>query len=212
MNQIHDADAISKFITLGDINDSDMTSNPTDTWVLEEKERLGDFWTLLIELASSRCWSQMVFVNVPPYSLAAVLHTDRQVGQQLLTHQKVMWEAILQAEALVYQQKPNVPKAVMTEVNQRLLDVSLNSFQIAREVCVLCQQCNWDVGEEGIQIMAHQLFGGHCETKYTLEDLFAHLASVQKASHPTRPLNKCLAQKNTVCFSTVLSVFCIYYF
>ena len=200
MNQIPDADAISKFITLGDINDSGMTWKSTHPWVAEEKERLTDFWMLLVELASSRCWSQMVFVNVPPYSLAAVLHTDRQVGQQILTHQKLMWESILQAEALVYQQNPKVSKAVMTEVNQRLLDISLHSFQIAREVFILCQQCNWDVGEEGIQTMAHRLFGGHCETKYTLEDLFAHLASVQKASHPTRPLNKCLAKKNTVCF------------
>lgn len=134
----------------------------------------------------------MVFVTCPPFNLASVLHSDRRTAQQLLDHAHAICAAILKAESGVYGRTLELSKAVKNEVALRLRDVSFNSFQLVREVWMVCEGGNWRADDTEINHVANILFGGQCETKYSLEDLFAHLSTVQRQLHQTQPMNKLL--------------------
>lgn len=160
----------------------------------EEKERLNGFFNLLVELASARAWSQMPFVNTPPYNLAAVLHEDSTIAQQHMEHCRVTWHSILAAESASSSQRrvEVLSRDVKKAVKDRLDDISFQSFQVTREIMTLCEQCEWKANHPKLQVLARRVFGGPCETKFSLEDLFAHLTSVAKLSSLTTPFNKCL--------------------
>ena len=158
-------------------------------WLADEKRRLTDFFTLLIELASARAWSQIQFATCQPNGLAACLNPNRAIGQQMIDWSKRIWKAVLAAESLVETNK--LPNTVKKELKKILLyDVCWNQLQIARECYLICEKASWDANHPDIQRMAKQMFGGPANTKYTLEDLFAHLTSVGKLSSLATPMNK----------------------
>ena len=193
MGTIHDADVLSKFISC-DLSESlgEATTHETEPWFLEEKTRLKDYFTLLIELASARVWSQMVFATCPPYSFAGVLHENNGIGQHVLNRCCNTWRAIVAAEKAIRagRQGEGLSKAIQKQVSERLRDASFQTFQITREVMAVCEACQWNLENEEIKTIGYRLFGGPCETKYGLEDLFAHLVSVGKLTSLATPMNK----------------------
>ena len=189
----HNDEILSKFISC-DTSSVAEGLPVNEPWFTEEKERLNVFFNLLVELASARAWSQMPFVNVPPYNFAAVLHEDSTIAQQHMEHCRVSWHAILAAESASSpgRRVDVLNRDVKKAVTDRLRDISFQSFQVTREVMALCEECGWKANHPSLQKLAQRMFGGPCETKFSLEDLFAHLTSVAKLSNLTTPFNKCL--------------------
>lgn len=195
--QIHDHGIISQFTSsdFSTVSAKDDSDGRMEPWMQEEVDRINNFFELLIELASARAWSQMLFVSCFPFGLAAVLHEDAKVADQMLAQQRVAFQAILSAEDVVTTKNQKVSRMNTEEVAKRLSDISFQNFQLCREVYGLCEQCGWASQHPEIQQIARLLFGGPCETKYNLEDLFAHLVSVSKMSNLTMPMNKPLGIK-----------------
>ena len=195
VNQFHDHAMIKQFTT-GDFStvsgDDIKPVDELEPWMQDEVDRIKNFFELLIELASSRAWSQMMFVSCFPYGLAAVLHEDRKVADQMLSHQKAGFQAILRAEDVVINGHEKVTPINKAELVNRLSDISFQNFQLSRELYQFCEQCDWDSQHPELRQMMRLLFGGPCETKYNLEDLFAHLASASKMSSQATAMNKSL--------------------
>ena len=159
-----------------------------EPWLLEEAERLNNYTFLLVELASARAWSQIGFTNIMPFPFAAAHHDSPQVAEQLLRNVKEIWEAILQAER--YVNDPEIPKGLREEVKKRLSDICWNRMQLSREAFVTFAKGNWDPNEKNIKEFTMRMFGGPANTKYDLEDLFAHLVSVSKMSSQATAMGK----------------------
>ena len=87
-------------------------------------------------------------------------------------------------------QAEGLSKPMKKAISDRLVDVSFQTFQITREVMALCEACQWNMEHEEIQKLAYRMFGGPCETKFSLEDLFAHLSSLSSMSSPATAMGK----------------------
>lgn len=183
---IHDSEALGTFLTVDIIGDPVMEAQ--EPWLVEEVERLNNFTYLLVELASARAWSQIGFTNIMPFPFAAALHETPQVAEQLLRNTQEIWTAILQAER--YVDDPEKPKALRDAVKKRLSDLCWNRMQLSREAYVTFAKGNWDPNEKNIKEFTMRLFGGQANTKYDLEDLFAHLVSVSKMSSQATAMGK----------------------
>ena len=160
-------------------------------WLDEETERLKSFVSLLVELASSRAWSQSQFVNCAPNNFACVLHRDREIAQQFFNHHKSIWQAVLLAEQCLVHKKLKANVAAI--VQERLNDVAWNRLQLARETYVFCCQKQFNADSLEVQETAAELFGVPWNTKYDLEDCFAHLASVNRTHSQATPMNRLLS-------------------
>lgn len=160
-------------------------------WLRDECQRLEAYVTMLIELASSRAWSQSFFVNCAPNNFVGILHEDRTIAKQLLEFQKRVWDAVLHAEQLV-KHPQKIKKDVQLELKARLADVCWNQMQLAREIHVECCRSQWNSEDTSLRDAARDLHGGPCNTKLDLEDCFAHLSSVGKTSSKSTPMNKSL--------------------
>ncbi|OLP98168.1 hypothetical protein AK812_SmicGene19418 [Symbiodinium microadriaticum] len=68
----------------------------------EENERLEQFWKLLYEICSARCWSQVQYVMLVPNLLAIVWHENRDIRSEGLTRAQHIFDAVFAAETLVY--------------------------------------------------------------------------------------------------------------
>ena len=187
--QIHDDSVVGRFISC-DVPRGRERYTVDEPWLLEEKTRLQDFWTLLSELAAARCWSQIWYSMSLPNP--GVLHENRDSAQLLLNYHRKIWNAVLTVESAV--KGPKLPKAVRNILKQRLLDISCNGSQLARELFLEYTRLSWDASNKELLYMTQQVFGGPCQTKYHLEDLFAHLAKSQKASHQSTTINKFLVE------------------
>ena len=183
---LHDPSVLERFLTIDVSGHENMADQ---AWIGEERKRLDSYFCLLIELASSRSWSQMMFTNCSPNSLVGCLHPSNQVRQQLLHHQRDTWEAILRAEQVVFGEFAG-SRAVRACVQQRLDDISWYQIQLARETYVVCARNNWQSGNPEIEELTKAIFNNPYCTKYQLEDLFAHLSSVSKLSSLATPMGK----------------------
>lgn len=188
LSTFHDADQLDQFITVqvgdrpDDLGDCD--------WLTAEKSRLQTYLAMLIECAAARSWSQMLFVMCEPNSLASVLYHHVPTAKQMLEQSKKKWEAILKAEEFIKDRTAN--KATQTIVRKLLGFVGWNRLQCARECFLECEKGQWKVESQNIIGLARVMFGGPCQTKFDLEDLFAHLAKLSKAHQPTA-MNKILS-------------------
>lgn len=192
---IHDHDLLAKFITVG--TTGDQTTLENEPWLNDEQERISSYFTLLIELAAARSWSQTMFTNHWPHSFAVVCHPDRELAKQRLHQQQDSFKAILHAEEVLYDSKSHVKLTKSSKATLRtILDgVAFNQLQLCRELFVECEKDLWDPEHPAIQIFAKTLFGAPFQTKYTLEDVFAHLTSIGKLSSLATPMNKQLVRK-----------------
>ena len=189
---LHDYSSLKRFLAVDfGVEPEDFPEGEHPEWLKEETERLRSFVLLLIELAAARAWSQSMFAQCSPNNFAGVLHTDRPRARQLFQNQKLLWESVLKAEQCVKHNK--LAKNVAMVVSERLAEVAWNQMQLAREVYVLCCQNSWDADVTGIQQAARDLFGGPWNTKYDLEDTFAHLASINRTYSQATPMNKPLS-------------------
>ena len=190
---IHDPNVVGKFITIEVGSVDSPPEDEDEPWIAEEIQKIKTYMMLLIELASARSWSQIMYSNCSPNNLASIFHPDQRVAQQLLNLNRTVWTGVLAAEGIVYGRDPAVPKDLKAEVRKRLCnDVCWNQLQLAREAFIICDRAGWVVGDPLVQQLGHRMFGVPANTKFDLEDLFAHLASVSKTSSLATPMSKSL--------------------
>lgn len=164
----------------------------TESWQIQELGKLQEYWCLLYELASARCWSQSLYTTCLPNSFAALLHDDRGLAQQHLDLIHRTLEAVQKAESLVFGDlDPSCSKKVKEAVHKLLVnDLAWNRLQVTRELWARCEGCHWQVSDSELQEFLRALFG-HCpNTKFDLEDAFAHLASVGRMSSMATAMSK----------------------
>ena len=166
-----------------------MAEEEEPQWLRLEKVKLAEFWTLATEIASARSWSQTQFVMCQPHGFAASLHPDEQLANACLREQRRVWECVLIAERAVgpHSELSAGQKQALTSLLQEL---AWNRIQISREVYLTAQESAWNAGDARIREQAKLLFSGQGNTKFDLEDVFAHLSQVARSSNSNTPMNK----------------------
>ena len=199
LGTLHSPDALQTFITVG-VGGGDPAENDEEpaAWIQDETSRLEIFVRLLIELASARAWSQMMYTNCQPNSFVGILHPQQTLAKQLFTHQHGVWEGVLHAEKCLHDPdlSPKIGKDIKKELEKRLDDVCWHELQLAREIFIVCASCDWDISNHDVLQLARRIFGVPWNTKFDLEDLFAHLASVSKMTSLATAMGKPLALNN----------------
>ena len=105
------------------------------------------------------------------------------------------WDAVKQAEEIVYTRSSPAARNVSSRTKESLkvlleLHVTWNRLQIARELYLICERGNWDFQDEETRELAMALFAHPPNTKFDLEDCFAHLASTARLSTMATKFNK----------------------
>ena len=149
----------------------------------EENERLEQFWKLLYEICSARCWSQVQYVMLVPNLLAIVWHENRDIRSEGLTRAQHIFDAVFAAETLVYgtqQGETDASKRTVKEVERCLNDCAWNRLQLSREAFAVCRAAQFDHTDEQLRLLTHRLFARPATTKHMLEDSFGHMSDVAK--------------------------------
>ena len=167
-------------------------SHPDDS---EAESNLALFLRFIVELSSSRVWSQIQFSMLIPQLLAILWHESQDVRKEGLQQAHRIWQAILDAEAIVYDRPtaPQLPAAVKKCLAKCLTDIAFNQLQIARESYSVCRAADWSPNDPELRLFSHRLFARPCSTKSFLEDVFAHLSDLSKRHAKGMTMQRCLA-------------------
>ena len=161
-------------------------------WFQEELVCLNDFWSYLVELASARAWSQIQHAALWPQMLACVSHPNRDRTSEALQSMRRTWDAVLRAEDITIHAAGDLSQADRRALANVMADLAWNKLSFARECAVVCRQASWDPAHEDIQELCKSMWSKPLNTKYDLEDCFAHLAAVHKLSTKASQFNKWL--------------------
>ena len=205
LQRLHDRQALESFgVTVSMSAPPLLPQDPdaSEQWFLGECKMIEKYWRVLIEISSARSWSQIQFSTCQPNSLAVVLLEDRSAAQAGLDVIKEVWDAVLAAERAAASDS-KTPPADRAAISGLLLDVAWNRLQTARESWLVCEQGKWLASDASIRLQAEHLFSGPANTKWDLEDLFAHLASIARSSNLPTAMNKPLACTGPVVDVTV---------
>jgi hypothetical protein len=104
-----------------------------------------------------------------PELLAGLLHSDRRVRKQVLSHAKEIVETLLQAEHVA----KNMPRDSL--LVSLLNDLAWNKQQLPREAMALLLQSDFEDGSTELRKLCQRLFTGSPSTKDLLENVFAFL-------------------------------------
>ena len=164
----------------------------SEQWFLDECKKLEKYWRVLVEIGSARSWSQIQFHVCQPNSLAVVLLNDRSAAQAGLDVIREVRDAVLAAERAAAADS-GTPPADREAISALLQDLAWNRLQTARESWLVCEEGQWRADDPDIQLQAEHLFSGEANTKWSLEDLFSHLATIARSTNLPTAMNKTLA-------------------
>ncbi|CAE7228362.1 unnamed protein product, partial [Symbiodinium microadriaticum] len=161
----------------------------SEQWFLDECKKLEKYWRVLVEIGSARSWSQIQFHVCQPNSLAVVLLNDRSAAQAGLDVIREVRDAVLAAERAAAADS-GTPPADREAISALLQDLAWNRLQTARESWLVCEEGQWRADDPDIQLQAEHLFSGEANTKWSLEDLFSHLATIARSTNLPTAMNK----------------------
>ena len=175
-----------------------------------ELEVLEKYAKLCIEIASARCWSQSQYTMCLPNVFAIVHHVDpdqRTIGLQFI---KKLWDAVLKAEDAL--QDTRIDAAVRETLQQVMRDLGWNRGQVAREIYLICREGGWNAADSEIRQLGFLLFSPPANTKFFLEDCFAHLADVINRIARNMKLSKHPIENfsSILCFLVIVFCFVIF--
>ena len=107
-------------------------------WTVQETELLKTASSFAICLAECYVWSNMHYWMSIPELLAGLLHSDRRVRKQVLSHAKEIVETLLQAEHVA----KNMPRDSL--LVSLLNDLAWNKQQLPREAMALLLQSDFE--------------------------------------------------------------------
>ncbi|CAE7394742.1 unnamed protein product [Symbiodinium pilosum] len=164
-------------------------ASPDESWVLEETVFLNKTWRVLTELASARCWSQAMYSVCLPFTLAP-LFGPQETRQPAMDFMRTL-DGALAAAHRIMKNKPGSPQAAA--VTALLKDVWWHTTQIALETIQTARNASFDARNRELRCLAFSCFAGPSNTKFTAEDVFAHLAHVAARSQKGMlRMSKCL--------------------
>lgn len=197
LQSLHDHQALRYFISV-DCPKSDVPMDElvNESWFIQEKAKLAEFWEIGFQMAAARCWSQVLFTTCVPNCCAAILHKNRHLAQQHLELVHKTWDAVLLAENMSHESSElskSTERKTKEALKTLLLHLGWNKLQISREILGTGVAEGWKLTIGGqLEHICHSLFAHPANTKHDLEDCFAHLASVAKLSTMATPLGKYL--------------------
>ena len=196
LHLIHDSRALQAFNVTASMSATivqDGDALESESWFLQETEQVATFWKLLVEISSARSWSQIQFTTLQPSALAVVLspdHGPNSFAQQALDQQRDTWLAVVKAERATASNSKQLPPNAKNALSSVLQEMAWNRLQIAREAMVEAMSAGFQATDANLQQQARCLFNGPAQTKFDLEDLFAHLASVARSTNLPVAMNK----------------------
>lgn len=177
---IHSGEVLSE---LGFISLATSTARPENldsAWVEEQGKLLRSFFTLLVELASARCWSQVHHAMCLPNILSRVHDEQVEMRDRGLNSARQVWRAVLRAEEIVYNEPDSLPAATLASLRKCLYEMAWNRQQLSREAYAVCENGQWKATDGDVRALSFALFARPMNTKMYLEDMFGHVSSTIK--------------------------------
>eukprot|EP00439_Symbiodinium_sp_Y106_P014823 s7544_g2.t1 len=160
-------------------------------WFRDEQKNLNELWFYLLEVVSKRAWGQVQHATLFPQLLASALSDDKRAAAASMSAAERTWDAILRAEEIQHHGAGSISAASRVSLGRIMNDMAFNRQSFARECAVVCQQARWQHDYKDVQDLARSLYAKPLNTKFDLEDCFAHLSSVQQLTSKATPFNKC---------------------
>ena len=179
---LHDADCLERLsVTIPRAAGLEV-KDPEQEWLKDEAQTLETFFIFLMQLCSFRAWSQVQFSVLLPQALACVHLEDVHERQAMLDRVHALVDAVLQAEAVVYNLagSPMVSPATRREVAAILHQVGWNALQLAREGIGVAAEAAWTATNEELRLWSFAVFARPSNTKFMLEDVFNHVSDMSR--------------------------------
>ena len=163
-------------------------------WLADQRSTLKKFHEYTMQLSSFRAWSQVQFSTLVPQLLAGVHHVDRAQRISALGKLRTTWDAVLAAEAVVYRHAghEDTPVTLHKMLSKLLDDVAWHRLQLSREIYSVAAAGNWSVDDQQLRLLSFLLWARPVQTKFVLEDIFAHLGDVAARHNKNQTMQRCL--------------------
>ncbi|CAE7660841.1 unnamed protein product [Symbiodinium sp. KB8] len=161
-------------------------------WFRDEQKNLDELWLYLLEVASKRAWGQIQHAALFPQLVAGALSDDKRAAAAAMSAGERLWDAILRAEDMQFHGAgiEGISAAARVSLGRIMSDLAFNRQSFARECAVVCRQAQWQHDYKDVQDLARSLYAKPLNTKFDLEDCFAHLSSVHQLTSKASPFNK----------------------
>lgn len=159
-------------------------------WFGDEQKNLNELWVYLLEVVSKRAWGQVQHAALFPQVLASALSDDKRAAAAGMSAAERTWDAILRAEEIQHHGAGSISAASRVSLGRIMNDLAFNRQSFARECAVVCRQARWQHDYKDVQDLARSLYSKPLNTKFDLEDCFAHLSSVHQLTSKAMPFNK----------------------
>lgn len=166
----------------------DLQEGEDDRSLQREFQLLREYWTLVVQLASNRAWSQAFYGLCFPYCLARLSDPSSEGLVEKIAR------GILRVEQLI----ENNPK--MKALQDLLSAVGTNHWLVTREAFVCGINKGWSIqSNTEMKEMVFALFGGPNNTKGALENTFSSVKdacsrynkNMRQGGNPTKWLYTC---------------------
>ena len=144
--------------------------------VEEEGVIASQFMRMVLELASTRCWSQLHH-SMFPGIFACVFHPSARVAKNTMAVARRRFEVLCRAATL----QDTVPG-----VRRALQDIAVHEHQLVMEACSLASACGWDYKDKALREFLFRVFAGPTNTKTHLEDMFNEIRDCERAHKAKR--------------------------
>lgn len=140
--------------------------------------------------ARGRTWSQSVHSNCNPNVISTVFSLNMNVRQWGMNVLRDLDSALGTAHRVKGENRANARGKAVTDMLRdcwwpRLLQIPLETTQVGRN-------CDFDADDSEMRMQAFALFAGPSNSKFTAEDVFAHLQHVGSRSNKGfNKMNKC---------------------
>ncbi|CAE7835620.1 unnamed protein product [Symbiodinium sp. CCMP2592] len=145
-----------------------------DAWAKREQEIWVQSFKVCVELASARCWSQLVHSAAMPNLMAGVFHPRDYVRDTLMAWMKRCFVRIQDAVRYVEENDDDTAASLRSI----LKDIGFHRSQLVLECWAVLEKSNWDFRNNDVRELAFSLHAGQSTTKMACEDSFNWLASV----------------------------------
>ena len=128
-----------------------------------------------------------------PQLLATALSPHEPVRKWGMTVLRQVHAAVWAAKKYIAD-KADSPDSVSKTLEEMLRDAWFLQTQIGLEALQVCVDAGFEPNDRQVLLLAHQLWGGPNQTKFTAEDVFGHLSHVtQRSAKGGHQMNKHLA-------------------
>ncbi|CAE7359418.1 unnamed protein product, partial [Symbiodinium sp. KB8] len=149
-----------------------------ESWVQEETAFLETAWKVLVEISSARCWSQAMYSTCMPFAMSAVFGPSNTHGPAM-EFIRNLDAGLAEAHRLLAREPGSATGVAVTAL---LKDLWWHTTQLALEGIQTCRDARFSASCSELRSFVFCCFAGPSNTKFTCEDVFAHMAHVTQRS------------------------------